>query len=54
MFLATRIDVGSSLETAEDLLMELGEFEIRAKVSVTHTHTLCHVVKLPLNGHVSP
>ncbi len=31
-FLETRVDVGMSLETAEDLLSELGEFEIRAKV----------------------
>ncbi len=31
-FLETRVDIGMSLETAEDLLSELGEFEIRAKV----------------------
>lgn len=41
-FLETRIDVGTSLETAEDLLSELGEFEIRAKVQyiASQTHTL--------------
>ncbi len=32
MFLQSRVDLGTSLETAEDLLMELEEFQKRAKV----------------------
>ena len=32
MFLQSRVELGTSLETAEDLLMEHQEFEIRAKV----------------------
>lgn len=32
MFLQNRVDLGTSLETAEDLLMELEEFQTRAKV----------------------
>ena len=42
MFLQSRVDVGTSLETAEDLLMEQQEFEIRAKVShVCHMTITC-------------
>ena len=40
MFLQTRIELGTSLETAEDLLMELQEFEIRAKVLIPLTFKL--------------
>ena len=34
-FLQSRVDLGTSVETAEDLLMEHEEFQIRAKVYVT-------------------
>ncbi len=36
MFLESRVDLGTSLETAEDLLMELAEFQTRAKVHDCH------------------
>ena len=38
MFLQSRIELGTSLETAEDLLMEHQEFEIRAKVRSRDYH----------------
>lgn len=40
-FLETRIDVGVSMETVEDLLTELGEFQLRAKV---HNHCTLSVL----------
>ena len=48
MFLQSRVELGSSLETAEDLLMEHQEFEIRAKVrSYDHHITLIYVIPHP-------
>ena len=38
MFLQSRVELGTSLETAEDLLMEHQEFEIRAKVRLCDCH----------------
>ncbi len=38
MFLQSRVELGTSLETAEDLLMEHQEFEIRAKVGPHDCH----------------
>ena len=40
MFLQSRVELGTSLETAEDLLMEHQEFEIRAKVRPHDSHDL--------------
>ena len=42
MFLQSRVDLGSSLETTEDLLMEFHEFQIRAKVNMCLSCD-CHV-----------
>lgn len=51
MFLQTRIELGTSLETAEDLLMEHQEFEIRAKVRSCDYHmTSYNICSKPCRG----
>ena len=49
MFLQSRVELGTSLETAEDLLMEHQEFEIRAKV-IPHD---CHMTSIHFD-HAHP
>ena len=42
-----RVDLGTSVETAEDLLMEHEEFQIRAKVRACHCCCLEYVIQCP-------